>query len=122
MSKTILAVDDYPETLEFLQSLLTKFGYEVTGVGTGEEALDLLVVKKFDLVLLDLMLPRVDGFEVCRRIKADPTTQNIPVIAITAYDVPDIISRCMAAGANDVVLKPFDVQKLLAVVKKYLPA
>jgi CheY-like chemotaxis protein len=121
MSNTILAVDDYPETLEFLKSFLTKFGYEVTTVETGEEALDLLQVKLFDLVLLDLMLPKVDGFEVCRRIKADPKTQNIPVITITAYDVPDIISRCMAAGASDVVLKPFDVSKLMTVVKKYLP-
>ena len=121
MSKTILAVDDYKETLEFLQSLLTKFGYEVTTVETGEEALDLLVVKKFDLILLDLMLPRVDGFEVCRRVKADPSTQNIPVVAITAYDVPDIVSKCMAAGANDVVLKPFDIEKLMKVVRKYLP-
>jgi CheY-like chemotaxis protein len=101
--------------------LLTKLGYDVTAVDSGEAALEVVLTKKFDLILLDIMLPRVDGFEVCRRIKADPATQNIPVVAMTAFDVPDIISKCMAAGADDVVLKPFEINKLMSVIKKFLP-
>jgi len=120
MSKSILIVEDFPETLKLLVSILERAGYEVRTAETGEEALESLSANKFDLVLLDIMLPRVDGFEVCRRIKSDPKTQEIPVVALTAFDVPDIVSKCAAAGTDDVILKPFDVDNLLKVIKKYL--
>ena len=120
MNKSILVVEDFPETLKLLSTILEQAGYEVKTAETGEDALEILSVNKFDLIVLDIMLPRVDGFEVCRRIKSDPKTQEIPVVALTAFDVPDIVSKCAAAGTDDVILKPFDVDNLLKVVKKHL--
>jgi len=120
MNKSILVVEDFPETLKMLVSILERADYEVKTAETGEEALESLSANKFDLVLLDIMLPRVDGFEVCRRIKSDPKTQDLPVIALTAFDVPDIVSKCAAAGVDETVLKPFDVNNLLNMIKKYV--
>jgi len=120
MSKSILIVEDYPETAEMLRTILEAEGYSISLAETGEKALEKVAEKRYDLILLDIMLPRIDGFEVCRRIKADPKTQSIPVIAVTAFDVQDIVKKCTAAGADDVILKPFDVAKLLETIKKYL--
>ncbi|MBU0502025.1 MAG: response regulator [bacterium] len=119
-AKSILVVEDYPETLELFKKLLEVEGYVVTPAASGEQALELVSHKSFDLIVLDIMLPRVDGFEVCRRTKADPKTKKIPVIAVTAFDVPNIADRCQAVGANEVVLKPFEPGRLIAVLKKYL--
>lgn len=120
MAKSILIIEDYADTLKLLQVIFEKEGYEVRTAETGEQALEIISKRMFDLILLDIMLPRIDGFEVCRRIKSNPLTRNTPVIAITAFDVPDIIKRCTAAGADDTLLKPFDRTDLLNMVKKHI--
>ena len=118
MAKSILVVEDYPETLKLFEQVLATEGFSVRAVETGEKALDALAVKKFDLVLLDVMLPRIDGMEVCRRIKI--ANKKLPVVAVTAFDVPDIVTRCKNAGFDDVVMKPFEPERLIDVVNKHL--
>ncbi len=120
MPKTILIVEDTPETLALLKVLLESEAYGVVGAETGEDALRIIESEHIDLVILDIMLPRVDGFEVCRRIKSNPKNRGVPVIAVTAFDVPNIVQMCKAAGADDVVLKPFDNQALLNKVKNLI--
>jgi len=118
MAKSILVVEDYPETLKLFEQILTGEGFSVKAVETGEKALDAIAHKKFDLVVLDVMLPRIDGMEVCRRIKL--AHKDLPVIAATAFDVPDIISRCKSAGFDEVIMKPFEPDRLIAAVNKHL--
>jgi len=120
MAKTILIVEDYPDTLNLLDMIFKKEGYEVDKATSGEQALDFIAKKKFDLVVLDVMLPRLDGFGVCRRIKLSENNKKTPVLIITAFDVPDIIDKCKSAGANEVILKPFDQEGLVNTVKKYI--
>ncbi|MFA5183143.1 MAG: response regulator [Syntrophales bacterium] len=120
MPKAILVVEDYPETLVMDQQILESSGFEFKGVDTGEKALEAVANKEYSLILLDIMLPRVDGFEVARRIRANPKTKNIPIIAVTAFDVPDIVEKCKAAGMNDVLLKPFEFNNLLTIINKHL--
>lgn len=119
MGKSILAVEDYPETLELMKSIFQQEGYEVRTATTGEEALEEIAKHQFNLVLLDIMLPRIDGFDVCRRIKSSPKTKNLPVIAVTAFDVPDIVNKCKLAGVDEVILKPFDPVNLVEMIKRY---
>jgi len=120
-SKSVLIVEDYPETLEMLRQILGAEGYQIKVAETGEKALQLFEHDDIDLVVLDIMLPRIDGFEVCRRIKNSQKGERIPVVVVvTAFDVPDIVKKCIAAGANDVILKPFDVLSLTQMMKKYL--
>lgn len=120
MSKSILVVEDYPETLVMFQQIIETSGFEFKGVDTGEKALEAVANKEYSLILLDIMLPRVDGFEVARRIKANLKTKNIPIVAVTAFDVPDIVDKCKAAGMDDVLLKPFEVDNLITIINKYL--
>ncbi|MEA3493746.1 MAG: response regulator [Candidatus Margulisiibacteriota bacterium] len=120
MAKTVLIIEDYPETLIMLTEIVKGAGYAVKTSETGEEALKIIGRSPMDAVLLDIMLPRIDGFEVCRRIKGDPKTKNIPVIAVTAFDVPDIEAKCLQAGADEVVMKPFEIEDLLNKLKKYI--
>ena len=120
MSKSILIVEDTLDTLELLQTIFEGEGYEVKAVTTGEYALEALDKEKFDAVILDIMLPRIDGFEVLRRMKANPKTRKTPIIALTAFDVPKIVQRCKDAGVEDTILKPFESTDLVARVNKIL--
>ena len=120
MANLILIVEDHQLTLEALQSLMTAEGFAVETAESGEQAIEKIALKKYDAVILDIMLPRVDGFEVCRRIKAEPKNMGTPVIMLTALDVPDIGTRSAEAGANDVILKPFEPEDLIARLKKLL--
>ncbi|MFH1684059.1 MAG: response regulator [Candidatus Margulisiibacteriota bacterium] len=120
MGKSILIIEDYPETLEMMRTVFEGIGYKVKTAETGEQAFEILARQNFDIILLDIMLPRIDGFEVCRRIKSNPKTQNIAVVATTAFDVPDIVEKCTSAGADDVLLKPFEISDLIDIIKKYV--
>ena len=121
MNKFILIVEDYPETLSMLLTFLESEGYTVKAAESGEEALRLVSEQNFDIILLDIMLPRVDGFEVSRRIKSDSKTKDIPIIAITAFDVRNIKDKCYEAGINEIFLKPLDLPGLLEIIKKHVP-
>src|SRR5664279_2483430 len=118
--ESILVVDDEREILELVNYNLTKEGYSVVCVETGEDALSAARLKLPDLVLLDLMLPGVDGLEVCRKLKADPSTQHIPIVMLTAKGGEADIVAGLELGAADYVTKPFSPRVLLARVKAVL--
>jgi adenylate cyclase len=107
-SSHILIVDDNASNRDLLSRRLLREGYRVTTVESGESALTLTVAEGVDLVLLDLMMPGLSGFEVLCRLKADARTSHLPVIMISALDELDSAVRCVAAGAEDYLPKPFN--------------
>ena len=119
-SDTILAVDDEVHILELISFNLKAAGYHVVTALTGEEALKRCEVEKPSLVLLDIMLPGIDGLEVCRHLKGDRPTSNIPIIMLTARgdEVDKILG--LELGADDYITKPFSVRELAARVKSLL--
>jgi adenylate cyclase len=110
---TVLAVDDQPPNLRLLEAVLSPRGYRVIMASSGEEALELLPTSGADLVLLDIVMPGIDGYEVCRRIRRAPETAFLPVVMITASGNQEK-ARAIEAGADDFVSKPFDQSELLA--------
>lgn len=120
MSARLLVVDDMPANLLLLERLLTDEFFEVLQAASGAEALALARQESPDLVLLDVMMPEMDGYEVCRRLKADTVTQNIPVIMVTALDEPAARAAGMEAGADDFLVKPVRDIELFARVRSHL--
>jgi formate hydrogenlyase transcriptional activator len=116
----ILCVDDEPLNLSLLEAMLSPRGYVVVAAVNGPEALEKIQSEQIDICLLDVMMPGMDGFEVCRRIKADDLYRNIPVVMITSYaDLKNRI-RGIEAGAEDFISKPFDSTEVLARIKMLL--
>jgi two-component system phosphate regulon response regulator PhoB len=116
----IVVIEDEADILEVLQYNLKREGYTVIASRDGEEGLDSVRRENPDLVLLDLMLPGLDGLEVCKRLQADPVTANVPVIMVTAKgEETDVVSG-LQIGADDYVTKPFSPKELLARVKAVL--
>ncbi len=122
MSKRILIVEDQEDNRAILRDLLQSVGYELVEAVNGEEALAIAVEHKPDLILMDIQLPVVDGYEATRRIKAEPALRGIPVIAVTSYALSGDEEKARAAGCDDYVTKPFSPRDLLAKVQAYLPA
>ncbi len=117
MTARVLIVDDIPTNVRLLEARLTAEYFDVHSAPSGPAALDMLADGQTDIVLLDVMMPGMDGFEVCRRIKADPQTAHIPVVMITALDQPSDRVRGLQAGADDFLTKPVDDVQLMARVK-----
>ena len=118
--ESILAVEDDRDILELLRYNLSKDGYQVTAVTTGEEGLQSTRSTMPDLILLDLMLPGLDGLEVCRRLKLDVKTRSVPIIMLTAKgEETDIVSG-LELGADDYITKPFSTRVLLARIRSVL--
>ena len=117
-SFSILIVDDEPKNIQLLGNLLKNNDYNVEFALNGEKALEWIRSEPFDLVLLDIMMPNMDGYEVCLAIKSDPAIQHIPVIFLTAKTETDDIVRGFDVGGSDYVTKPFRAPELLARVKK----
>ena len=113
---TILVVDDQAQNVRLLDAVLSPRGYRVVSADSGEQALDLLSEEQPHLVLLDILMPGMDGYEVCRRIRANPDTAYLPVVMITASDAQQKV-RGIESGADDFITKPFDQAELLARVK-----
>ncbi len=115
--RTILLVDDEPNVLKMVSRRLTSEGYQVVTALSGEEGLQLAQTQQPDLILLDIMLPKMKGRDVCARLKADPATQEIPVIFLTALGLADHVKAGMDLGAEDYIVKPFEPATLLERVK-----
>jgi DNA-binding response OmpR family regulator len=120
MAKRILVVDDDENILSLERTILEQKGFVVTTAGGGEEALKLLREQVFDLVLLDVMMPDKDGFEVCRQIKQDGRTKAIPVIFLTAKGGGEALAEGFESGAVMYINKPFTANKLLTIVNTML--
>jgi len=116
----VLVVEDDEDILELLKYNLTREGYRFTGVTSGEAALKAAAADLPDLILLDLMLPELDGLEVCRRLKLNPATAPIPLIMVTAKGEEADIVAGLELGADDYITKPFSPRVLLARVRSVL--
>jgi DNA-binding response OmpR family regulator len=116
----VLAVDDNPQNLQFLGKLLSDNGYEVGMGQSGAQALNFVKKNEPDLILLDIMMPEMDGYEVCRRLKADLTTRHIPIIFLTAKTDSTDIVKGFDLGGVDYVTKPFNTAELLARIKTHV--
>jgi two-component system, OmpR family, alkaline phosphatase synthesis response regulator PhoP len=113
----ILIADDNPEGLELLEAYLTGTDFAVDTATDGEETLRKVQTFRPDLLLLDIMMPKISGFEVCKRLKADPATRNIVVLMVTALDQPHDIDKAVEAGTNDFLTKPINKTELLLRIK-----
>jgi len=116
----ILIVEDEESLLKLESILLSSKGYQVTGVMDGKSALDEINARKPDLVVLDIMLPELDGFEVCKRIKEDPETAGIPVVMLTAKKNSQDYARGMQVGADAYVTKPFKSAQVIELIEGLL--
>ncbi len=117
MTARILVVDDVPANVKLLQARLAAEYFDVLTAGSGPEALETCENSKVDVVLLDVMMPDMDGFEVCRRLKGDPATSHIPVVMVTALDQASDRIRGLEAGADDFLTKPVNDLQLITRVK-----
>jgi putative two-component system response regulator len=120
VGKRILVVDDDENILNLEKTILEQKGFSVTTAGGGAEALAALQDKGFDLILLDVMMPEVDGFTVCRKIKEDPRLKDIPVIFLTAKGGGEALAEGFESGAVMYINKPFTANKLLTIVNTML--
>ena len=117
---TILVVDDNPQNLELLQAYLEDLDCKVVSAVDGVEAMQAIAGHNPDLILLDIMMPRMSGFEVCRRLKEDKATAGIPILMVTALNELGDIERAVAAGTDDFLSKPINKLELLTRVKSLL--
>ena len=122
MSMRILVVEDQADNRRILRDLLSSVGYEILEAVTGDEGVTLATTQHPDLILMDIQLPGIDGYEATRRIKADPALRHIPIIAVTSYALSGDDARALAAGCDAYVAKPFSPRALLAKVREYLPS
>lgn len=118
--KKILIVEDEESLLKLESILLTSRGYAVTGVVDGKSALESISADPPDLVLLDVMLPGIDGFEVCRRIKSDPATRHIPVVMLTAKKSAGDVSQGAEAGSDAYLTKPFKSAQVMQIIESLI--
>ncbi len=112
----VLVVDDIPINLTLVQKMLSKYNFAIRTAANGQQALDAVAAQKPDLILLDLMLPVLDGFEVLRRLRADPATEDIQIVILSALNSNEDVVKGFNLGANDFIMKPIIMQKLLSCV------
>ena len=120
MSKCILVVEDQKDNRQILRDLLTNAGYEMIEAENGEDAVASAQARRPDLILMDIQLPILDGYEATRRIKADPDLKSIPIIVVTSYALSGDEDKARLAGCDDYVAKPFSPRQLLAKIKEYV--
>ena len=112
----VLAVDDIPLNLLLVQKMLSRFNFKLRTAANGQLALDAVAEQKPDLILLDLMMPGIDGFEVLRRLRANPETADIQVVILSALNSNEDVVKGFNVGANDFIMKPIIMEKLLTCV------
>ena len=121
MSKRILVVEDQEDNRQILRDLLSTADIEITEAENGEQALAAVAKQRPDLILMDIQLPVMDGYEATRRIKGNPATKDIPIIVVTSYALSGDEARAREAGCDDYVTKPYSPRALLAKIREYLP-
>ena len=120
MGKTILIVEDEPKNMKLLRDLLQRFGYEILEASDGEQGVKSAGEKMPDLILMDIMMPKMDGLEATRIIKADIKTKHIPVIALTSYAMKGDREKTVEAGCDGYIAKPIDIKEVLSAIEHYL--
>jgi two-component system, cell cycle response regulator DivK len=121
MSRCILVVEDQMDNRQILRDLLGNAGYELLEAENGAEALTTVARQRPDLILMDIQLPVMDGYEATRRLKADPATKSIPIIVVTSYALSGDETKAREAGCDAYVTKPFSPRVLLGKVREFLP-
>jgi len=121
MTKLILVVEDQEDNRQILRDLLGSAGFDLDEAVNGEEALAAVAERRPDLILMDIQLPVLDGYEATRRIKSDPALKDIPIIVVTSYALSGDEEKARAAGCDAYVTKPYSPRQLLATIKTYLP-
>jgi two-component system cell cycle response regulator DivK len=120
MTKRILVVEDQEDNRRIIRDLLSTMGYELIEAQDGEAGVRLAKEHRPDLILMDIQLPVLDGYEATRRIKADPELRAIPIVVVTSYALSGDDQKAVAAGCDGYVAKPFSPRQLLATVRKFL--
>src|ERR1700719_4767454 len=120
MSKQILVVEDTENNRRILNDLLTKAGFDVIEAFDGEKGVAMAEERRPDLILMDIQLPIVDGYEATRRIKANPDLRHIPIVAVTSYALSGDEAKARAAGWDGYIAKPFSPREVLATVRSFL--
>ncbi len=118
----VLIVDDEPDVVTMWQRSLLMEGFDVLCAYDGISAVDMAEVDKPDLVLLDIMMPMMSGYDVCRQIKANPITEHIPVLCVTSAQSAEVRENAKAAGAQGLLIKPFATRELVAQINRFLPS
>jgi two-component system, cell cycle response regulator DivK len=119
--RTVLVVDDHEDNRRILRDLLQSAGYEIVEATTGEDAVVTAEARVPDLILMDIQLPGIDGYEATRRIKANEALRRIPLIVVTSYALSGDDAKAFAAGADAYVAKPFSPRAMLAKIREHLP-
>ena len=122
MSKRILVVEDQEDNMQILRDLLSSVGFELIEARDGEAGISAAVAERPGLILMDIQLPLLDGYEATRRIKADQKLRAIPIIFVTSYALSGDEAKAREAGCDDYVPKPYSPRQVLAKIMKYLPA
>jgi two-component system cell cycle response regulator DivK len=120
VAKRILVVEDHEENRRIMRDLLTHAGFEMVEAHTGEDGVAAAARERPDLILMDIQLPGIDGYEVTRRIRADPALRAIPIIAVTSYALSGDDQKALAAGCNGYIPKPLDTRALPETIARYL--
>ncbi|MDH3901052.1 MAG: response regulator [Gammaproteobacteria bacterium] len=120
MSKTILIVDDEPNIVLSVEFLMKREGFEVHTAEDGQAAIEMLAESRPDLMILDVMMPRKNGFEVCKEVRADPALSGLPIILLSAKGREVEIAKGLSLGADAYITKPFSTHELVARVKEML--
>lgn len=118
----ILVVDDEPDVVELIERTLRADGFEVVLAYDGIGALDLAATEKPDLILLDIMMPMMSGYEVCEQLKSNPATLNIPIVCLSSAHTPDARAQSIRVGALTLITKPFLPAELVAQIRRHLQA
>ena len=120
MGNCILVVEDQADNRQILRDLLGNAGFDLMEAENGEEALAAVAKHRPDLILMDIQLPTMDGYEATRRIRANPEMKDVPIIAVTSYALTGDDAKALTAGCNAYVAKPYSPRALLAKVREYL--
>jgi two-component system cell cycle response regulator DivK len=121
INRRILVVEDHEDNRRILRDLLSSRGYDLVEAEDGEQALAMAEDRRPALILMDVQIPLLDGYEVTRRLKANPEMSVIPIIVVTSYALSGDESKARAAGCNAYVSKPYSARRLLAKIQEYIP-